>query len=664
MNNTLTIKKYINEHFNFIKALCYAGSKTLISAPTGVGKTYTFLNIGKEILKESYGEFIYIFTTPTRVQTEQNGFNYDTFTIISGVNDLDFFKVNCVVYDKLNVILENIHRFQDKKIILIVDEAHELIYSNKYRKKALERIKELSELSYSVVHTTATSRGLQLLFNYHDVFNFVCDNKKKNKVELLINNDPIKSLVDFTLKKIKSNQKILININDKYIITQLKDIFNNFFKNKKIVTLSSETKNDEDFKFLIKNNKLHENIDVALCTNILNAGINIKNDDVELVFFSNSHNINIDHVKQFIGRTRNENTKITIITKNTNENNRINNIITLEELFKKNLKLLFKKRDIVQKMLNSLLDIALEDGVQFDLKYLETFFKKMKYQESKDEFNECLNYNESGVIEINKTLFLEKIINKHDSQIFFLNSENKILNTLSFFLDSDIKMIDLQNEEHSKEINNIIKENKENEKQKNKELKNLICESFKKYNDEEKSNFLELLTLNILKEDKEVISTFENSINPEITDLVFYIKENKKIYEKIKKIYYQNNEFIPNCLGIFFINDFKDKVLTGMRYSIFNKKFTNLDFISKSDAVLLGQDYITIRRLVDEYIQNTLSFRRLTYIYNALQPTNKQVSSFKHIKPCNFDKFLNKIGSVYNIKLYDNKFKITSLKKE
>lgn len=658
----MIVKKFLSEHFELIKSHCYIGGNILLSAPTGVGKTYTFLNVGKEIIKETDGEFVFIFATPTRVQSEQNGSNYNVYTVISGVNDFRASQVNTVVYDKLNVILDNKHLLKGKKIIFVVDEAHELIYSKKYRKKALSLIKELSDMAYTTIHTTATPRGLEYIYKYDDILRFSKLSDSRQKVNLILDDEPLKMLTNLISQNLTINKKMIININDKNSITHLEEILKRIFENKKISVYTSESKDDSDFRYLIEHNKLRDDIDLALCTNILNAGINIKNNDIELIYYTDSNKWNLDLIQQFAGRTRNNNSILTIIAKRAKEEYRNDNQKTLEDIYKDWFQTLINRKRAIEKYYCDSLEFASKNNFEFSFEGFEAFFKTFKYEEGKDKLNTCLQFDDANILSIDKEKLIEMTLNKFDSQILYLNSIPKIIETLSSALNSDVELLNFNEQyEQSEEIATKLKQSIADRKKETKELKQKIYETFVNFDEENRNNFTELLKMKILHEDKIIIESFKKSINKEVVELFEKIEQHHNLLDKFSSVYRVNSNINPHCLSNFISSKFNNDVLMAIRYKHFNNIFSTLDVITPADARLIGQDYLTIRKTLEPHIQKNISLKQLTNLYNAINTPSKQVSSYKEISSKNLERFMFKISCIFNIKLISNRYFISSL---
>ena len=137
---------------------------------------------------------------PNRVQNEQNGKEYGVYVVVGGVNTEQHITVMSCVYEKIDEVIK---AYRSKDITLVVDEAHELIESISYRKKAINLIDLSVEKCYNTIHLTATSRKLKEFYNYNNKYTFNFKEAKNNLDNLNI--IPSKDL-DKTLFTLLKNQ--------------------------------------------------------------------------------------------------------------------------------------------------------------------------------------------------------------------------------------------------------------------------------------------------------------------------------------------------------------------------------------------------------------------------------------------------------------------------
>lgn len=652
------IKKYLSEKHELIKSHCYIGGTVLLKAPTGAGKTYTLLKIGEEICRESKGEFVFLFVTPTRIQSEQNGINYNAFSVVSGVNSFNPMRPNTIVYDKLNVVLRNKNLLKDKKIILIVDEAHELIYSSAYRKKALDLIQELSSISYTVVHVTATSKALPFVYSYEFVLDFKKNKEVDSNVFLCLTETPLEGLTSKLINNLKEGVKTIVSINDKDIISYLSEKIKSIFPKIRVSLFTSDNKESPEFQYLIKNNKMQENIDLALCTNILNAGINIKNENVELVYYSENRKWNLDHLKQFAGRTRQDNAKITVIARRISEKYRNDNIKTLQDIYDNDLNTL----KVIIKKVENLYRYCIDNGMEFNIENFESFFKSIKFDDCRHDLNRCLDFNESAGVQINQIKLIKAVIESYDSQFLRLKSLDGIIKELSETLDSNVKIVESFNvEEQSEKLATALKEFDKNKKKETKELKNTITETFINSTEQEKEDFIDVLKMCILKDELYLIETFKLKLNEPFKFLINKIIKHHNLLSKFKKIYNSHSVINPFCLHQYISNNFNERFLIALKYKAYNNIFKDLNILSKQDTRIIGQKYLIIRKSLEGSIQKFVNLKQLTHLFNALQPSHKQVTAFKDINPADLEKFYFDIQSIFKVSRVENRLKISSL---
>lgn len=666
--------KFIKEiDIKEVKELLLNRGKSLVTAGVGTGKTYNFINVCKEIIKNNSDEYLILFLTPTKTLSEQNGEQYNIHTVISGINEIKSYDVNTVVYDKLDLIIDNIHRYKNRKIILIVDEAHELIYAKNYRNKTLKRIKALEEIAHSIIHLTATPTANKTIYEYQNIIE-VRDTqtiKKVNVIEVERNSKGEtgegieKALINEVIKHFKADKKAIVQYNTHEGLNKIKTELEKVFPSKKISLMTSQTKElNKDFEYLIQNNKINENIDLVLCTSVLNAGINIKNKDIELIYVINKNRSKLDLIKQFAGRTRCVNTSLTII-KYKNEDNQEQYIKSFEEElkeeFNKGLEIAKSKRN---KLENILLFVTEETQGK---NYIEgiTFIKN--YKSNKDPFSSCILYNEDKMcIEIDKELLLLEAINNVSRRYNKLPSK-QFEKLLKDFLKCDtVEFTKAKETEEGEEINQNINQSKKEDREKKKEFKINFVEEFEMLQNDNKEDFIEILKS---KFEGEEIATLKDLINfktsevRELYNKLITNNEGQKILRNTRIIYKKYHDIYKDCIKDYIINNFNDKCFKAPLYRAFNKAFRNLKKLTdeeKQKYFTLGDVYLNIRFTLDSKIQKRLSQGDILTVYSII--TRKKVKPLEDLTQKEKEKTLKTINKkvfseiklIYNIQK-DNK---------
>ena len=252
----------ISEKAEDLKIYLVKKGKYLVIAPTGGGKTYTVIN-GFNELSRIYKDYYFIIACPNRVQNEQNEKSYphcEIYSLVGGnkVHE-DRTKIS-MVYEKANEIIDNHFINENMKIVLVIDEAHELIYSDKkdFRHKAISQLEELESKCHTVMHLTATPRPNLYLYEYDDIVKFEPINRKDinniGKFLALRSPDSKQTLCDSIKKFLSQDYKILLHYNNIDDSRNLQVLLQENFKGKKISLYNSnrETTRQEEYKRIHK----------------------------------------------------------------------------------------------------------------------------------------------------------------------------------------------------------------------------------------------------------------------------------------------------------------------------------------------------------------------------------------------------------------------------
>lgn len=379
--------KYLGDNDNITKELVdiltSTNQKVLFVAPTGAGKTFSFMNIfnlvkqknkEKEIiddylLKEVDGEVevwesfqeverqaINILFTPKRIQNIQNQNKYDnvksiTMKVSITPEDISNYKNFSVVYDKSSEIistLETLVGINDFSKMyyfnVVVDECHLLTSATSYRKDGLKRLQDLLELVVreggNVIYTTGTYDNCYMLdFEKAIVCNGI-ESSNVNRVEEIIcqtgmdSKDFVTSMVANELKK---NNKVLLRINSKGIIDNLKTHIEK--QGYKVAILTAEEKETSTlYKKIIEESALDNAYDLYIFTCILDEGVTIDTmngnstiTNIIPMFFLDREASLLDY-KQFAARIR-WNIEKTILLVDKHES-KLEEIVSLQDVVK------------------------------------------------------------------------------------------------------------------------------------------------------------------------------------------------------------------------------------------------------------------------------------------------------------------------------------------
>lgn len=290
-NAVIEINKYISESEGFLRIpliRALQGEKTLLIAPTGSGKTYSIINMLKQV--DDVGEIKSIFIVPNSVNVEQIKVEYNipgAFGDIPVMGELEKGNVIAMTWDKFIQLDEEIL----KDYIVILDEVHQT-YTDMYRKQKINKLYENLELTKGQIHITATPNKLN--FNNYD---FILEYKQKAQTKY--NVKLYDKVCDDTICNIikNSNKFALLKDDIKYL---------NFMKEnnptKKIDVITSSTRNlSKTYKELVSKGTMKK-VEGICNTSVLVAGVNIYEPGITDIIIVEEKDIAT--IKQYVARFR------------------------------------------------------------------------------------------------------------------------------------------------------------------------------------------------------------------------------------------------------------------------------------------------------------------------------------------------------------------------
>lgn len=213
------------------------------------------------------------------------------------------------VYDNLHHFCQN-PNFNSKQFNLIVDEAHNVVTSYKYRTRAIEGIIKLLPKFRKYIFLSGTPEG-----TIDDALNFKkylflprrkIDSYKKAAVSIVKYKDGgIKKMLHHIVSK-KTNGKVVILINNRKLVKKFALTLQKYLPESSeghgVYKLSSDYKHGDLFLEIAKSKRIPDYVKYLVTTSVIAEGMNILNEDIDSLYM-----LDVDDwwlKRQFIGRFR------------------------------------------------------------------------------------------------------------------------------------------------------------------------------------------------------------------------------------------------------------------------------------------------------------------------------------------------------------------------
>lgn len=285
-NTTINIKKYISEKTSGIAnaiAGATGGETHLVIAPTGSGKTYSIINLLKEVNIKS------IFVLPNSANVEQAMIEYDipgAYDNRDAISELSKGNVVVMTWDKITQLKDT----DLSEHIIVIDEIHQT-FTDDYRKKAINGLYDTLKAFKGRLDITATPNKLDFVI-YQNITEYKQEKQTQYNVKLY-NNTDTKTMIDIINNS--NNSALLMNN-----IKDLKFISKNIYKSSDIV--SSDLKEHSKIYDCIMINSDMGKYETLLNTTTIVAGVNINNPNITDVIVVGIKDIGT--IKQYVARFR------------------------------------------------------------------------------------------------------------------------------------------------------------------------------------------------------------------------------------------------------------------------------------------------------------------------------------------------------------------------
>ena len=409
---------------DILKDLCINNDNMLMIAQAGSGKTYSTIEVAKQLIKED--RFLkVILAVPTTEQAKQISKD-KTYNIPYYVGETkqahELEKNICVcVYDSLDKVFTLTDWSKSKDTLLIVDEAHKLVTDINYRSKAIKPLFEIAQETRTI-YMTATPKPIEN-FEFNKVIEFIDLEKTNNYKECYLYNykegeqKELLRVLNTVFKSSKFKDYPILIFNDgKEENKKTEKTLKKAFKNLKIAQLNADTKQAKEMQ-AIKDKSILEGADIYLATAILEQGTNINNNaPILVIYLMDSKNPSYTKLLQSVARPRNPLHTCIIMRKQQEEatiaSDMYYSIGEIEKNIKLDIEYLNMCVEVGRKQGRTLDTTALKKGVTLDNTVKRTNI----------DYHSCILYNNAtGYYEIDQ-LRLYKELNIEKDKIDFSNN--------------------------------------------------------------------------------------------------------------------------------------------------------------------------------------------------------------------------------------------------
>ncbi|HBF3531491.1 TPA: DEAD/DEAH box helicase family protein [Clostridioides difficile] len=326
------IKKYIDEKPLGIRtAIANAdnGGKTLFIAPTGAGKSYSFINTLKKLKTKA------LFILPNASNVEQAMHEYNiagAYDKIPAKQALEGNNLVVMTWDKTEQLISA----DLSEYIIVVDEIHQT-YTDAYRGKAIKNLNNIMTKCKGRIDITATPSKLEF-----EIYDYIIEytQKQKTKYDVKLYSDFDNKNFTEIINIINKSKNSAMLMND---ISTLEFIKDSVSKNAGVVYADGKEEN-ELYSRIVKNSNMGD-YETLLNTTTILAGVNINNKDITDIIIVNIKDVGA--IKQYVARFRNlKKANIHIFNKYEEECN----VYKIEWLVNKNIEKATILKDVYNKV--------------------------------------------------------------------------------------------------------------------------------------------------------------------------------------------------------------------------------------------------------------------------------------------------------------------------
>lgn len=286
---TVKFDKYISTEF--AKSMLEQPQKALIKAPTGSGKTTSFIDAALELQCENEAPSrYYIVSVPTIAITEQTGNNKGVLAIKGETANIfrtlktysdSGNRVIVTTYDMAAITTDLIRKVNPfASFSYIIDEFHQLTHSYNYRREAIDSLFALRKNAKAFIGLSGTvddilRKDFDKEVHVHTKY-MKAPCRMWGAITYRKKADEEPQLIQLIKQKVEAGKRLLVFIQKKDVIQRVRDVLRK--SGIDVATITSDSKSyNKAYKHIVEESEFPPGIQVILTTTVLSDGININN---------------------------------------------------------------------------------------------------------------------------------------------------------------------------------------------------------------------------------------------------------------------------------------------------------------------------------------------------------------------------------------------------
>ena len=619
------VNKYLSEANDMIKKELEECNHILLNANTGLGKTYAIVNF---VTNNNIDDYVF-FLVPTRSIAEQVSKDYPAFRLFyDNDTQLPCSKFIVSTYHKVYHLQRAIERETEQRCLLnefppsymvVIDEVHEIMSKRKLLSVKARNIELFLKNADRSILMSASTDYVYKAYKDKNMFNkYICVKAKKteyNADNLNIYRISSKSkqqtqvVVDLIKSKLSKYDKVLFYEDNIDNLNKYAEELNKL--NIENVVINSKNKNDEevenDYKGIIEDSHLLKR--VTFTTSIINAGVNVKDNNICLIAKQDKNSFDVLKLEQFLARIRTTSNDLNVIL-TSSDNFESKNIVSFEPI----LNNLMQMSSLTANNFN--LNLFATAGLNCSNNEVEKIFKTYRNNDAYKNFADVL-YVKDTCLKVDDVAVTERARLTHERMNYYNNEF--VLNALDMVKAKNKNVVTIA-------PLSCVEEDKKDEKGK----KDNFIKDLKLIKDDIKAvtELYKLAVKEVKSKDLEIIKDFHKQYNQNkiykemlknLKDCLNNIVDEKKInktliFTQILELYVEDNK-----------KRFRDNAIANIKRSEIYNKMVEVN-PSKEKLALVGDYvYIAVRKNFDCYILNrkTVKSRAFDWALNDLLELKK-----------------------------------------